>query len=103
VFEQVLERCGRERLVGGEGSAIDASLVKVDACLHSSTSSQLMMRTSSMATKTRTERAVEARADGQCARQRMTGTGIDMPERQSRNGELPEGATRLTNPSLALA
>ena len=28
VFEQVLERCVREGLVGGEGFAIDASLVK---------------------------------------------------------------------------
>src|ERR1700690_1676375 len=31
VFEQVLERCVREGLVGGEGFAIDASLVKADA------------------------------------------------------------------------
>jgi transposase len=31
VFEQVLERCVREGLVGGEGVAIDASLVKADA------------------------------------------------------------------------
>src|SRR5213075_188680 len=31
VFEQVLERCVREGLVGGEGFAIDASLVKTDA------------------------------------------------------------------------
>ncbi len=31
VFEQVLERCVREGLVGGEGLAIDASLVKADA------------------------------------------------------------------------
>jgi len=30
VFEQVLERCVREGLVGGEGFAIDASLVKAD-------------------------------------------------------------------------
>jgi len=31
VFEQVLERCITEGLVGGEGFAIDASLVKADA------------------------------------------------------------------------
>jgi transposase len=31
VFEQVLERCVREGLVGGEGFAIDASLVMADA------------------------------------------------------------------------
>src|SRR4249919_1788376 len=31
VFEQVLERCVRAGLVGGEGFAIDASLVKADA------------------------------------------------------------------------
>jgi hypothetical protein len=31
VFEQVLEGCVREGLVGGEGFAIDASLVKADA------------------------------------------------------------------------
>ena len=31
VFEQVLERCLAEGLVGGEGFAIDASVVKVDA------------------------------------------------------------------------
>src|SRR5213596_3502505 len=31
VFEQVLERCVREGVVGGEGFAIDASLVKADA------------------------------------------------------------------------
>jgi transposase len=31
VFEEVLERCVREGLVGGEGFAIDASLVKADA------------------------------------------------------------------------
>ena len=31
VFEQVLERCMREGLVGGEGFAIDASLIKADA------------------------------------------------------------------------
>ncbi len=31
VFERVLERCVREGLVGGEGFAIDASLVKADA------------------------------------------------------------------------
>src|ERR1051325_6333022 len=31
VFEQVLERCVREGLVGGEGFAIDARLVKADA------------------------------------------------------------------------
>jgi transposase len=31
VFEQVLERCVREGLVGGEGFAIDASIVKADA------------------------------------------------------------------------
>ena len=31
VFEQVLERCVREGLVGGEGFAIDASMVKADA------------------------------------------------------------------------
>lgn len=31
VFEQVLERCIREGLVGGEGFAIDASIVKADA------------------------------------------------------------------------
>jgi transposase len=31
VFEQVLERCVREGLVGGEGFAIDASFVKADA------------------------------------------------------------------------
>jgi transposase len=31
VFEQVLERCVREGLVGGEGFAIDATLVKADA------------------------------------------------------------------------
>ena len=31
VFEQVLERCVREGLVGGQGFAIDASLVKADA------------------------------------------------------------------------
>src|SRR3989454_4750362 len=31
VFEQVLERCVREGLVGGEGFAIEASLVKADA------------------------------------------------------------------------
>ena len=31
VFEQVLERCVREGLVGGEGFAIDASLIKADA------------------------------------------------------------------------
>src|SRR5215813_11350976 len=31
VFEQVLEQCVREGLVGGEGFAIDASLVKADA------------------------------------------------------------------------
>jgi transposase len=34
VFEQVLERCVREGLVGGEGFAIDASLVKADANRH---------------------------------------------------------------------
>lgn len=31
VFEQVLERCVREGLVGGEGFAVDASLIKADA------------------------------------------------------------------------
>src|ERR1700746_743440 len=31
VFEQVLERCVREGLVGGEGFAVDASLVEADA------------------------------------------------------------------------
>src|SRR3984893_12640044 len=31
VFETVLERCMREGLVGGEGFAIDASVVKADA------------------------------------------------------------------------
>jgi transposase len=31
VFEQVLERCVREGLVGGEGFAVDASLVRADA------------------------------------------------------------------------
>ena len=31
VFEQVLERCITEGLVGGEGFAIDASIVKADA------------------------------------------------------------------------
>ncbi|MGY3610730.1 MULTISPECIES: transposase [unclassified Bradyrhizobium] len=31
VFETVLRRCMRERLVGGEGFAVDASLIKADA------------------------------------------------------------------------
>jgi IS5 family transposase len=31
VFEAVLRRCIRERLVGGEGFAVDASLIKADA------------------------------------------------------------------------
>jgi hypothetical protein len=31
VFEIVLRRCIRERLVGGEGFAVDASLIKADA------------------------------------------------------------------------
>jgi hypothetical protein len=31
VFETVLRRCIREGLVGGEGFAIDASLIKADA------------------------------------------------------------------------
>jgi hypothetical protein len=31
VFETVLRRCIRERLVGGEGFAVDASLIKADA------------------------------------------------------------------------
>ena len=31
VFEQVVERCIREGLVGGEGFAVDASVVKADA------------------------------------------------------------------------
>ena len=31
VFETVLHRCIRERLVGGEGFAVDASLIKADA------------------------------------------------------------------------
>ncbi len=31
VFEQVLERCVRGGLVGGEGFAVDASLVAADA------------------------------------------------------------------------
>ena len=31
VFEQVLERCIQEKLVGGEGFAIDASIIKADA------------------------------------------------------------------------
>jgi IS5 family transposase len=31
VFEQVLQRCVREGLVGGEGFAVDASLIKADA------------------------------------------------------------------------
>ena len=31
VFETVLRRCVRERLVGGEGFAVDASLIKADA------------------------------------------------------------------------
>ena len=31
VFEMVLERCIHERLVGGEGFAVDASLIKADA------------------------------------------------------------------------
>jgi hypothetical protein len=31
VFENVLHRCIRERLVGGEGFAVDASLIKADA------------------------------------------------------------------------
>ena len=31
VFEMVRERCIREGLVGGEGFAVDASLIKADA------------------------------------------------------------------------
>ena len=31
VFETVLQRCMREGLVGGEGFAVDASLIKADA------------------------------------------------------------------------
>ena len=31
VFESVLRRCIRERLVGGDGFAVDASLIKADA------------------------------------------------------------------------
>jgi hypothetical protein len=31
VFETVLRRCIQERLVGGEGFAVDASLIKADA------------------------------------------------------------------------
>jgi transposase len=31
VFESVLCRCIEERLVGGEGFAVDASLIKADA------------------------------------------------------------------------
>jgi hypothetical protein len=31
VFESVLRRCIKERLVGGEGVAVDASLIKADA------------------------------------------------------------------------
>jgi hypothetical protein len=31
VFESVLRRCIEERLVGGEGFAVDASLIKADA------------------------------------------------------------------------
>jgi transposase len=31
VFESVLRRCIKERLVGGEGFAVDASLIKADA------------------------------------------------------------------------
>ena len=31
VFENVLRRCIKERLVGGEGFAVDASLIKADA------------------------------------------------------------------------
>jgi transposase len=31
VFESVLRRCVEERLVGGEGFAVDASLIKADA------------------------------------------------------------------------
>ena len=34
VFEQVLERCMTEGLVGGEGFAIDASVIKADASRH---------------------------------------------------------------------
>src|SRR6202795_1271359 len=34
VFEQVLERCVREGLVGGEAFAVDASLVEADANRH---------------------------------------------------------------------
>jgi hypothetical protein len=31
VFEQVLKRCIDEKLIGGEGFAVDASVVKADA------------------------------------------------------------------------
>ena len=31
VFESILRRCIRERLVGGDGFAVDASLIKADA------------------------------------------------------------------------
>jgi transposase len=31
LFETVLRRCIQERLVGGEGFAVDASLIKADA------------------------------------------------------------------------
>jgi hypothetical protein len=34
VFEQVLQRCMAEGLVGGEGFAVDASVVKADANRH---------------------------------------------------------------------
>ena len=34
LFEQVLERCMAEGLVGGEGFAVDASVIKADASRH---------------------------------------------------------------------
>jgi transposase len=34
VFQGVLGRCIKERLVGGEGFAVDASLLKADANRH---------------------------------------------------------------------
>jgi transposase len=69
VFETVLRRCIRERLVGGEGFAVDASLIKADA--NRQTFTHYVIRQ-------RLDNAYRLLRDQRCARRSITSIAYDV-------------------------
>src|SRR6201993_1831766 len=92
VFESVLRRCIEEGLVGGEGFAVDASLIKADANQQKGMTTQPMLTTAT-STKSRSGRGT--------ARRLMA---FSMPARAStrrglREGDQAPAADQLDHPA----